>query len=115
MYFAHWINLHLEETVPRKYAISETHARWMFVLLSRVDNYISADEASTLRSVARGCMNLIKERRTLTSADCDEDNPNTGSMNGEASCWMIITAVIGIWAQNDLWEDAKVMLRSTIV
>ena len=117
MYFAHWINLYLEEDAPRKYQVTEAHARWMFVLLSRVDDYISADETSTLRSLARGCMGLIKECRTATLAAS-----NLGDLSQkpfasvtESACWLIITAIIGSWAQWDLWQDADAMLSTTTV
>lgn len=115
MYFAHWINLYLEEDAPRKYTITETHARWVFVLLSRVDDYISADETSTLRSLARGCVGLIKERRTAASTESasGEDSQASSGTIAEASCWIIVTAVIGVWAQRDLWQDAEVMLSKT--
>ena len=114
MYFAHWINLYLEEDAPKKYTITEAHARWMFVLLSRVDEYISADETSTLRSLARSCMGLIKERRTIASPDSGM-GVESAELVTEPSCWMIITAVVGIWAQRDLWQDAEAMLPKTVV
>lgn len=116
MYFAHWISLHLEEKdISRKYAVTEVHARWIFVLLSRVDEYISADETNTLRSLARGCMGLIKERmeRAEPSEEANSAEPGeVDRMIAESSCWMIITAVISIWAQRDLWQDAEDMLRA---
>lgn len=115
MYFAHWINLYLEEDALRKYTVTETHARWIFVLLSRVDDYISADETSTLRSLARGCIGLIKERRAAASMESalEADTQVSSGMIAEASCWIIVTAVIGVWAQRDLWQDAEVMLSKS--
>ena len=108
MYFTHWINLHLERPHPRPSNITETHARWMFSLLSRVEDYVSADEMSLLRSLARACMVLLKERLEHRLAEdpsvVDEDSIS------ESSCWMIITAVIGLWAQRDLWMDVESML-----
>jgi hypothetical protein len=119
MYFAHWINLHLEDDTPQKYVVTEAHARWMFVLLARVDEYISADEASTLRSLARGCISLVRlrmEERAAAPATKTEEVvegervTRAGDVISESSCWMIITAVIGVWAQRDLWQDAETML-----
>lgn len=112
MYFAHWINLYLEESVHHECPITEAHGRWMFVLLSRVDDYISADEQSTLRSLARGCMSLIKERMVSPTADSSADSRKHSSVIGISSCWMIITAVIGIWGQRDLWMDAEATLAT---
>ena len=112
MYFAHWINLSLEEPFPRERAITETHGRWMFALLSRVDDYLSADEMSTLRSLARGCMGLIKDRlqrranRAAPNVEADVGDVRIA----ETSCWLVIAAVVGLWGQRDLWQDAESML-----
>ena len=114
MYFAHWINLYLEQPTPRICNITEAHARWMFVLLSRVDDYITADEQSTLRSLARGCMSLIKERMDAPAlAEANSASNEQSAPIGIASCWLIIAAVTGVWGQRDLWMDAEAMLNST--
>ena len=109
MYFAHWMNVHLEGASPTVQVITEAHARWMFALLSRVDDYLSADEMSTLRSLARGCMGLIKRRMQDKAAPDDERAD--GAMS-ETSCWLIIAAVVGLWGQRDLWQDAESMLST---
>lgn len=112
MYFAHWINLYLEQASPQACAITETHARWMFALLSRVDDFLSADEMSTLRSLARGCMGLIKDilqkRAQRTAPDVETDVGDPGI--AETSCWLVVAAVAGLWGQRDLWQDAESML-----
>ena len=112
MYFAYWINVYLDEPTPRMCPITETHARWMFALLSRVEDFVTADEQSTLRNLARACMQLIKERLQ----DKTDSNPPSPSKEpatiGLTSCWMIITVVIGMWGQRDLWSDAEEMLSS---
>ncbi len=116
MYFGHWINLYLEQPQHTGSRITETHARWIFVLLSRVDDYVSADETSQLRTLARACMGLLKWS-LLPSHDASEGNKcsGVGMMNGThmsaGSCWMVITAVTGIWGQRDLWYDAEDMLK----
>ncbi|KAK7695766.1 hypothetical protein QCA50_000403 [Cerrena zonata] len=108
MYFTHWINLRLEQPHPRVSNITETHARWMFSLLSRVEDYVSADEMSLLRSLARACMALLKERLQHRLAEDPSDLDDR--IISESSCWMIIIAVIGLWAQRDLWMDVESML-----
>lgn len=114
MYFAHWINLYLEEPDRLMYHINDTHARWMFVLLSRVEDYISADEMSTLRSLARACMALIKHNRARAQLrDADSLKPaGPDTPMHELSGWLIITAIAGIWGQRDLWSDAETVLAS---
>ncbi|KAI0082424.1 hypothetical protein K474DRAFT_1655190 [Panus rudis PR-1116 ss-1] len=105
MYFTHWINLHLDRTQPHAHQITDTHARWMFALLSRVDDYLSADEMALLRNLARACMSLLKERLQRPPDDAGDDTSIS-----ESSCWMIITAVVGIWGQKDLWMDVESIL-----
>jgi hypothetical protein len=104
MYFAHWINLHLDP--PSSY-LTETHARWIFALLSRVEDYVTADDMSLLRSVARSCLSLLK--RELQKGNLAQSNLPEPQM-GEKSCWMIISVVVSIWGQQDLWDEAKDML-----
>jgi hypothetical protein len=107
MYFAHWINLHLDQPYPPSSYLTETHARWIFVLLSRVEDYITADDMSLLRSVARSCLSLLK--RLLQKGTPAQGNLAESQM-GERSCWMIISLIASIWGQQDLWVEAKDML-----
>ncbi|KAJ7094580.1 hypothetical protein B0H15DRAFT_946980 [Mycena belliarum] len=105
MYFTHWTNLHLQ---PEKvYRVTQTHARWIFFLLSRVDDYISADEMHLLRNLTRAFLALLgdltRPKAEAARAVPDDINP--------ASCWLIISAVVGIWGQRDLWMDAEDTIR----
>jgi len=110
MYFTHWINIYLEQPHPRHSHMREVHARWIFSLLSRVDDYVSADEMSLLRNLTRACMALLKEtflddaRRTAASLTLEEERMS------ERSCWLIIGIVVDHWAQRDLWTDLEGML-----
>jgi hypothetical protein len=115
MYFAHWINVHLEQPDLQSSRITETHACWIFVLLSRVEDHISADDMSLLRNLARASLALLKvllRKRNLENkaeeilevsrqAEGKRDDANMS----ERSCWIIITAIAGIWGQRDLWMD----------
>ncbi|KAF8663443.1 hypothetical protein AX16_001013 [Volvariella volvacea WC 439] len=108
MYFTHWMNLYLQNTALPTYRLTEAHARWIFVLLSRVDDYLTADEMHLLRNLARGCLGTLKEnvrQRLLASSGPTQDNMTI--QISERSCWMIISLVVGIWAQRDLWMDAE--------
>ncbi|PIL36928.1 hypothetical protein GSI_00618 [Ganoderma sinense ZZ0214-1] len=107
MYFGHWINVRTEEGRLPYTDITDAHGRWMFSLLSRVDDWISGDETSMLRTLGRGCMELIVERRKYPVA---KELPPKLPMIDETSCWMVITAIIGIWGQTDLWMDAEGLL-----
>ncbi|KAJ7721160.1 hypothetical protein DFH07DRAFT_302155 [Mycena maculata] len=105
MYFTHWTNLHMQ---PEKLCrVTQTHARWIFVLLSRVDDYISADDMHLLRNLARAYLALLKDlTRSTERLAADDINPG--------SCWLIISTVVGIWGQRDLWMDAEEMIRCSI-
>ncbi|KAJ7490380.1 hypothetical protein B0H11DRAFT_1859686 [Mycena galericulata] len=105
MYFTHWTNLHMQ---PEKLCrLTQTHARWIFVLLSRVDDHISADDMHLLRNLARAYMALLKGlTRSTETLSADDITPRC--------CWIIISVVVGIWGQRDLWMDAQDMMRCPV-
>ncbi|KAG5651382.1 hypothetical protein H0H81_008881 [Sphagnurus paluster] len=115
MYFTHWINLHLQRPDPSSRPI-ETHARWIFALLSKIDDQLSADDMSLLRNLARACIALLKELLQNQTPSIKVENPATldrhGGYMSSRSCWIILSAVAGVWAQRDLWNDAEDMLKS---
>ncbi|KAJ7240342.1 hypothetical protein B0H12DRAFT_1135033 [Mycena haematopus] len=106
MYFTYWTNLHLQP--EKRFRVTQTHARWIFVLLSRVDDYISADEMHLLRNLARAYLAFLKDltHSTLERVSVEDINPGC--------CWLIISTVVGIWGQRDLWMDAEEMVRTGI-
>ncbi|EMD40899.1 hypothetical protein CERSUDRAFT_149434 [Gelatoporia subvermispora B] len=108
MYFTYWMNIQLESRGLPFTQLTLTHARWIFALLAHVDDYLSGDEMSLLRSLARACMSLLKDCSCTPKHEGDSV-ASDGPMD-TASCWMIITAVIGVWGQRDLWMDAEAML-----
>ena len=110
MYFGHWIDRRLEEGRLPYTDITQSHGRWMFALLSRVDDWISGDETSLLRGLARGCMGLMAEARRRRVPAEESKAGDAAEVIDERSCWMIITAITGLWGQTDLWADAESML-----
>ncbi|KAG0709817.1 survival motor neuron interacting protein 1-domain-containing protein [Suillus ampliporus] len=111
MYFAHWMNIHLQHPADPTFAILESHAHWMFALLAKVEDFISADDMSQLRNLARACLELLV-RRQKAGGPGVPDNLSSKSGMTETSCWIIFTAVSGIWGQSDLWRDAETLLAS---
>ena len=118
MYFAHWINLYLQQPDPAARPL-ESHARWMFVLLSKVEDHISADDMSLLRNLARACLGLLQElikKRTSSVKLEDSAGPNAEGDDqdtmSERACWIIVCTIVGVWAQRDLWTDAEDMLKT---
>ncbi|CDO68141.1 hypothetical protein BN946_scf185003.g13 [Trametes cinnabarina] len=114
MYFTHWINVRLEQPSMPLGDITQSHARWMFTLLSRVDDWITSDETSLLRNLARACISYMVERRrrrAAVSKEVDaEEVAEDASVLDDASCWMIVSAITGMWGQRDLWMDAEDLL-----
>ncbi|TFY80047.1 hypothetical protein EWM64_g3968 [Hericium alpestre] len=127
----------LPEVAPAKiahtspYMPTDGHARWIFALLSRVDAFCSGDEISTLRALARSCLGLLRARRRIDddsgSGQASEDTmrPPDGveptgegepspvqatDLMSESACWMIVSIIVGVWGQRDLWMDAEDML-----
>lgn len=106
MYFNHWITLFgTEPGTPDKQIIS-VHARWMFALLSRVDEQISADDMSLLRQLARSILKLLKYAREEDSSDAEV------KAISKIDCWIVFTIIATVWSQHDLWTDAEDALDS---
>lgn len=115
MYFTYWINVQMENSQPPE--VTESHARWIFALLSRVDDFISADDLSLLRSLARACISLLKQmvRSRIASGGAQELQVlvfGSSDHMSERSCWIITSVVVCVWGQRDLWIDAEDALSS---
>ena len=117
MYFTHWINVHLQNPSDPLTTILVSHARWIFALLTKIEDQLSADEMNLLRNLARACLGLIQsyrsERAKNKAAPEGVSSPapveNTTHIT-DASCWMIFAAIAGHWGQRDLWADAETTL-----
>jgi hypothetical protein len=112
MYFTHWISVHLRDPVSPSSRMTETHARWIFSLLTRVDDHLTANDTSLLRNLARACLDLIKD---LLSTSPPTSEPTGASEQdipamSEQSCWMNFAAIAGVWGQHDLWSEAECVL-----
>ncbi|KAF7288275.1 hypothetical protein HMN09_01407600 [Mycena chlorophos] len=103
MYFAHWANLHVE----KRLRLDKPHARWVFALLARVDEQLSADEMHLLRNLARGFIAVLK---ALPKADAAAAAGVLVDEVDATSCWLIVATVVGVWGQRDLWSDAEAAL-----
>jgi hypothetical protein len=144
MYFTHWFNMYLQsldaesnndDDTTATHIPTDVHMRWIFALLTRTDLLCSADEISSLRSLARACLALILvvRRRKVgspsPSPNSDQADGTTETDTGvethvtpldsgrdpktlsECSMWFIFCAVTSIWGQRDLWDDADEALR----
>lgn len=138
MYFEHWISQHLaqlESNQPLPYPLSkssqtyprlnQTHARWIFALLSRVDEQLASDEMNTLRTLARACLSLIKDlnKDSVSPGQTSNETPVVSKPAtwvgdpseapiDEKACWIVVAIVSDFWGQKDIWMDAEAMLNT---
>ncbi|KDR83932.1 hypothetical protein GALMADRAFT_54455 [Galerina marginata CBS 339.88] len=111
MYFTHWINTYVKPLGSSAHLPLECHARWIFFLLSRVDEYVAADDMNLLRNLARACISLLKLiKQQQKSSPWNSEITSPRKME-QSSCWIIITTIAGVWKQRDLWMDAEDILR----
>ncbi|THV08356.1 hypothetical protein K435DRAFT_958935 [Dendrothele bispora CBS 962.96] len=118
MYFTHWINLHLSsssDSDPPFPRLRQTHAQWIFALLTRIEEHVSADDMSLLRNLARACISLLGTLIQEKAPEASETEPETETdpWIDVCSCWMIVSLIVGFWGQRDLWMDAEEILRKT--
>jgi hypothetical protein len=109
MYFTHWINCYLQQK-PSSSCPTEVHAQWIFSLLTKLDDLLSADDMNLLRHLARACIAYLQKISLEENRDHDSDH--SLSMT-KRSCWIIITAVADVWVQSDLWMDVESALASS--
>ncbi|EAU84635.2 hypothetical protein CC1G_00154 [Coprinopsis cinerea okayama7 len=112
MYFTHWLNSHLQSADRSSFCPRESHARWIFALLSRIDDHISADDMNLMRNLARACIGLLGnliERRISPRISLSLSEEEDDSMS-ERSCWIILAVIVHVWKQRDLWMDAEAVL-----
>lgn len=81
--------------------IGPLDAQWLFALLSVLDAFLSTGEISTLRDLARTCLDIAditKEWELKHSMEREEWKECT------AACWMVVSIVWEVWGQRDLWD-----------
>ena len=107
--FTYWLRHHKllpEEPHAGIYPAEPSHARWIFGLLSVVENQLTGDDVHILRELARACLGLIQDRLA-------EPNPSSVEVQQRelAQWWIPVAAVVNIWGQRDIWMDAEEMVR----
>jgi len=70
----------------------------------------SGHDTSAQAAVAETNSEVSSEPPLDVAADVSTSKSGTKAMS-EVSCWMTISAVVGIWGQRDLWDDAEEALR----
>lgn len=107
MHISHWITLHIEDPISQSLLVTDSHARWAFAVLTRLDDHMDSEDMSTLRNVARSVLRLIKLR---SGQRLDGSLYPIQNQMDVSSCWMVMTVVAGHWGQRDLWTDAEQVL-----
>jgi len=114
MYFTHWINVHLRNP-SQSTRLVEAHGRWIFALLSKVDEQLTADDMCLLRNLSRACIAFVKSMLSSPNSSATQEAPDPTVHGGETlsvrSCWIILQTIVSVWAQRDLWMDAEEALR----
>jgi hypothetical protein len=102
--------------------MTAVHQRWMFCLLGRLDDNLVGEDISTLRILARACIRLVVNQiqqssptrsvknhaRTLSAGlESDALTSEVPECSGSGGYWMVIAAIVGVWGQFDIWEEAK--------
>ncbi|WVQ73685.1 hypothetical protein IAR50_003265 [Cryptococcus sp. DSM 104548] len=104
------------------------YARWILALLMLVDPYLSGNQTSTLRDLARSAMRVAGWRwvRAVVARDVGESwklgaggwglLTEVGEKDEEESvdemlarCWTVVHAVAAGWAQRDLLDDLETL------
>lgn len=111
MFFSFWITMRLEanpafdDGLVYQPPLCDNDSRWIFALLTRLDQELTSEQISTLRILARGCLSLLVGSLKAKKRFEPPEDPLIEA--GRASCWMVILAIVSVWGQRDLWEEAE--------
>jgi hypothetical protein len=110
-------NANLSAVIPPR-PIAGVHHRWMFSLMGVLDDHLTGQDISILRTLARACIQVAKYTSqsptipTSESVDGEMNDEADGRGADSAGLWMVVAAVVGIWGQRDIWDEAKSEMRA---
>ncbi|KAG8988529.1 hypothetical protein FRB90_002691 [Tulasnella sp. 427] len=110
MFFGYWLNTRLEKNpclhngTSKQPVLCDNDAKWIFSLLARLDRELTSEQISTLRTLARACIELLVGSLSGKRKGKEVEGASLG--DGRAGCWMVIAAVSKGWGQLDLWDEA---------
>lgn len=92
-----------------EHRIDGIHHRWMFALLGLLETELVGSDISTLRVLARG---VIRLAQVVIAGEDTEPLEETALEGGTppstvAGCWMVVAAIVGVWGQRDIWDEAQ--------
>jgi Survival motor neuron (SMN) interacting protein 1 (SIP1) len=126
-------------SVDAAYVIEGIHQRWMFALLGMLESQLVGNDISTLRVLARAAIRLVQVitkddvnpvqeadgppgvsdvEGVVNGRDDEEASPAAAAKAGRAQstiagCWMVVAAIVGIWGQRDIWDEAREALSTS--
>ncbi|KAG8935029.1 hypothetical protein FRC01_010534 [Tulasnella sp. 417] len=110
MFFGYWLNTRLEKNpclhngTSKQPVLCDNDSKWIFSLLARLDRELTSEQISTLRVLARACIELLVG--SLSGKRKGKSSEINGLGDGRAGCWMMIAAISKGWGQLDLWDEA---------
>lgn len=110
MFFGYWLNTRLEKNpclhngTSKQPVLCDNDAKWIFCLLARLDRELTSEQISTLRVLARACIELMVGSWSGKRKGKEIEGNSLG--DGRAGCWMVIAAISKGWGQLDLWDEA---------
>lgn len=111
-------NANLPAVIPPR-PITGIHHRWMFSLMGVLDDQLTGQDISTLRTLARASIQVAKytSQGPATSTNEEVGEGKDDDVDGRekdyqtSGLWMVVAAVVGIWGQMDIWDEAKSEMR----
>lgn len=98
---------HLSPVLP---ALSPTLSQWCFAALAKLELWLTSDEISVLRTLARASIASITLRRMRMLSS--QPHMPVIDTEAESGAWTVVAIVAGVWGQNDLWQAAEQALAS---
>lgn len=80
-----------------KEVLSAFSSSWLLALLASLDLLLDADDISTLRTLGKTCLRVIRE---LPSA---KGTSPESAKEQQARAWMVVAVISEVWGQRDLW------------
>lgn len=94
--------------------LTPIYARWIFSCLLFLDEYLSADQMSDLRNLAKSCVKIVIWQVATGRVGADGKGVDEKQEEMRVNAWIVHRAICGGWAQRDLLQDAESMLGQLV-
>lgn len=86
---------------PRSEVLSAFTSSWLLALLASLDSLLDAQDISSLRTLAKTCLRLVKELPATAASGSQQIKESVKEQ--QARAWMVIAVISSVWGQKDLW------------